>query len=115
MSNLRAPLDRLLQDNVKYEWSKECQQSFQKFKDILNSELLLTHYNPDLPIKIAADASGKGIGAYICHINSEKSEKVIEHASRTLTPAEKNYSQNDKESLGLAYTVKKFHNFTNFR
>ncbi|XP_037820141.1 uncharacterized protein K02A2.6-like [Lucilia sericata] len=110
MTNLRTPLDHLLQDNTKFKWSNECQQSFEKFKEILNSDLLLTHYNPDLPIKVAADASGKGIGAYICHIFPDNSEKVIEHASRTLTPAEKNYAQIEKEALGLVYAVEKFHN-----
>lgn len=69
---------------------------------------MLPYYNPELPIKVANDASGKGIGAYICHTYPDKSEKVIAHASRTLTTAEKNYSQNEKEGLALIFAVKKF-------
>ena len=111
MSKLRAPLDNLLKNGVSFQWTKACQDAFQKFKKILSSELVLTHYNPSLPIKVAADASNKGLGAFICHIYPDKSEKVIAHASRTLTPAEKNYSQIEKEGLGLIYAVKKFHRY----
>lgn len=111
MSKLRAPLDNLLKNDTKFEWTAACQKTFQRFKEILSSDLMLTHYNPDLPIKVAADASGKGLGAFICHIFPDKSEKVIAHASRTLTPAEKNYSQIEKEGLALIYAVKKFHRY----
>lgn len=72
---------------------------------------MLPYYNPELPIKVANDASGKGIGAYICHTYPDKSEKVIAHASRTLTTAEKNYSQNEKEGLALIFAVKKIHRY----
>ncbi|XP_055918537.1 uncharacterized protein K02A2.6-like [Eupeodes corollae] len=109
MREIRAPLDNLLRDNVEFVWSKECQQSFEKFKAILSSELLLTHYNPNLPIKVAADASNVGLGAYIAHTFPDGSEKVIMHAARSLAPAETRYSQIEKEAAAIIFAVKKFH------
>ncbi|XP_036319830.1 uncharacterized protein K02A2.6-like [Rhagoletis pomonella] len=93
MSSVRAPLDALLHDNMNFVWTSQCQQAFEKFKSILQSDLLLTHYNPDLPIKVAADASGKGIGAFICHIMPDSTERVIAHAACTLSSTEQKYSQ----------------------
>jgi hypothetical protein len=109
MRELRAPLDELLRKDVKWEWTENQQKAFDNAKKILLSDLLLTHYNPSLPIVVAADASKDGIGATISHIFPDKSEKVIEHASITFSPAQKNYSQIEKEALGLVFAVQKFH------
>ncbi|XP_017471605.1 PREDICTED: uncharacterized protein K02A2.6-like [Rhagoletis zephyria] len=111
MSKIKAPLDKLLHKNEKFIWNADCQKAFQEFKTILNSDLMLTHYNPSLPIKVAADASNKGIGAFICHVFPDGSEKVMQHASKTLTEAEQKYSQIEKEALALVFALKKFHRY----
>ena len=41
--------------------------------------------------------------------------KPIAHASRALLPAEKNYSQIEKEGLTITYAVKKFNRFIHGR
>ncbi|XP_054746789.1 uncharacterized protein K02A2.6-like [Anastrepha obliqua] len=75
------------------------------------TDLMLTHYNPNLPLKVATDASNRGIGAFICHVFPDGSEKVIQHASKALTDAEQKYSQIEKEALALVFALKKFHRF----
>jgi hypothetical protein len=111
MADRLAPLNALLQKEVAWNWSKACQSAFLETKKMLNSPLMLTHYNPDLPIVLAADASNYGIGAVIYHRFPDGSEKVIAHASKTLSSAEKNYGQIEKEALALVFGVKKFHQF----
>ena len=60
MHVLRAPLNELLKKENVFAWNKECQESFDKFKDLLCSELILSHYNLTLPIIVSADASQSG-------------------------------------------------------
>ncbi|XP_038106212.1 uncharacterized protein K02A2.6-like [Culex quinquefasciatus] len=67
MHQLRRPLDLLLKKDAKWAWSDDCQRSFERFKELLKSDLMLTHYNPTLDIIVAADASQTGIGATIRH------------------------------------------------
>ena len=115
MHSLRAPLNDLLKQNAKWNWTKQCQNSFDNFKEILCSNLLLTHYDPNQEIVVAADASNSGIGAVISHRFSNGTCKAVQHASRSLTPAESNYSQIEKEGLALVYAITKFHKMVSGR
>ena len=56
------------------------------------SSPVLTHYNPALPLKLAADASAYGVGAVISRTLPDGSEHPVAYASRTLSAAEKNYA-----------------------
>lgn len=69
---------------------------------------MLAKYDPMLPLVLACDASDKGIGACIFQISTDGKEQVIEYASRTLTKAEKNYSQIEKEGLSIIFGTQKF-------
>ncbi|CAH8568978.1 unnamed protein product [Schistosoma guineensis] len=109
LHRLRAPLNNLLQKNSRWNWSADCQASFEKIKQLLTSDLLLTHYDPSLPIVVASDASNYGVGAVISHIFPDGSGKAISHAARSLTTTERNYSQIEKEALSIIFAVKKFH------
>uniref|UniRef100_A0A915E612 Reverse transcriptase/retrotransposon-derived protein RNase H-like domain-containing protein n=1 Tax=Ditylenchus dipsaci TaxID=166011 RepID=A0A915E612_9BILA len=65
---------------------------FSQDQKVLASDLFLTHYDPNLPITVAADASNVGIGAVLLHRMPNGSLKAVVHASRTLSAAKKNYS-----------------------
>ena len=111
LASVVRPMYDLLHENKKWEWSAQCTESFKRAKDLLISPNVLVHYDPNLPIKLAADASSYGVGAVISHVMPDNSEKPIAFASHTLTKSERNYSQLEKEALGLIFGVKKFHTY----
>ncbi|KAL9961633.1 hypothetical protein ACROYT_G030616 [Oculina patagonica] len=103
MATLAHPLNRLLAQNIPWEWTKQCQEAFLKLKSILQSAPLLTHYNPKRPVRLAVDASSFGLGAVLSHVSENGEEKPIAFASRTLSSSEQNYSMIEKEALAIIF------------
>ena len=81
-------------------WSKECEISFLWAKEVLSSEQVLVHYDPQKPLILSVDVSPYGIGAVLSHLMEDGSERPVEFASRTLSSAERNYSQIEEGRAG---------------
>lgn len=111
LSTIVHPLNRLLQHSTQWQWSEECQQAFKEAKETLTSSHILVHYDPSLPLRLAADASAYGVGAVISHLMPDGAEHPIAYASRTLSQSERNYAQLEKEALALIFGIKKFHQY----
>ena len=111
LASIIQPLNDLLRKNKRWEWTDECLKAVNTAKQLLTTSKLLTHYNPELPVRLAADTSHYGLGAVISHVLPNGEERPIAFTSRSLSPSERNYSQIDKEALALIYGVQKFHNY----
>lgn len=110
LSTMTHPLRRLLCKGQRWFWTCECETAFLKLKVELQSDRIIVPYNPELPLVLTTDASPTGVGAILSHkIDGE--EKPIAYASRSLTSAEKNYSQLDREALGIMFGVTRFFNY----
>jgi hypothetical protein len=111
LSTELQPLYSLLRKDTKWAWSDECEQAFLRVKQLVGSDQVLTHYDPTLPMRVATDASPYGIGAILSHVMPNRDERPVVFASRTLQASEKNYSQIDKEALGIVFGIRKFHEY----
>ncbi len=80
-------------------------------KDLLSSDECLIHFDGTSPLTLACDASAYGLGAVLAHKMPNGDERPIAYVSRTLSSAERNYSQLEKEGLACIFGVKKFHNY----
>jgi hypothetical protein len=111
LSTLIHPLNKLLSHDTDWKWSKACQDAFTAAKKTITSSKVHVHYDPNRPIRLAADASAYGTGAVISHTMDDGSERPVAFALRTLLPSEKNYSHIEKEALSLMFGVCKFHTY----
>lgn len=106
LSEVSAPLRELLVLNVAWFWEEPQEESFKKLKQLASQTPVLGFYNPQEEITLQVDASSKGLGAVL----SQK-EKPIAYASRALTGSQQRYAQIEKETLAVAYGLKKFHQY----
>ena len=111
LSHHLAPLYDLLKKGNKWHWGKDQQTSFIKSKNLLTSDLLLVHFDPTKPLLMACDASPRGISAILSHVFSDGSERPIAYASRSLSAAERNYAQIDREALAIIFGTTRFHKY----
>ena len=107
-SAIAAPLHDLKKKEKSFIWTSRCEKAFAEFKRALIGPALLMHFDELLPIGVAADASQKGIGAVLFHVLPDNSERPIYYASRTLSSAERNYSQVEREALAIIFALKNF-------
>ena len=96
-----ASMTRLLQKNVKYEWSEKCQRSFDKLKAFLTEAPVHTQPTCGKEYVIFSDASLNGLG---CVLMQEG--KVVAYASRQLKTHEKNYPAYDLELAAIVFVLK---------
>ena len=99
------PLYSLLTKNHRWQWRDEHEEAFQAAKEALQADSLLTHYDTTKPLLLACDASEYGIGAVLSHTDGNQ-ERPVAYASRTLSSAEKHYSQLEKEALAIVCSKK---------
>ncbi len=100
------PFHNLLRKNVEFQWTGECQKSFEKVKDYLISEPILAVFDRSLPIHIYTDASIEGIGALLKQSQTNGMEKPVAYFSRKLNEAEKKKKAIYIECLAIKAVIK---------
>jgi hypothetical protein len=100
-SKIAKPMMKLLKKNKAFEWTAECQVSFEELRKHLTSTPVLVL--PDLMKKfdIYCDASHRGLG---CVLMQEG--QVVCYASRQLRKHEENYPTHDLELATVMHALK---------
>lgn len=105
--------------NVKKEWNVAHELAFQKIKATIAEQTLLSYPDEDEAYFIHTDASNYAIGGTLLQIELTKEKtadgkpiyKVIEHYSRGLIPAERNYSVTEREFLAIITCIEKWRHY----
>src|SRR6266540_4019663 len=111
LSKLSKLLRQLLKKDVKFSWGPKEQGIFEKLKKIHMEAPVLLFPNFEKPFVLCTDALLKGLGAVLEQEDEKKNLRPVAYASRSLTPAEKNYHTTDLEYLAIIWSVKHFHKY----
>ena len=103
-SSITDPLRQLLKQDSVWVWSHEHIGAVEELKQILSSQPVLKFFDPTKPVKLQVDASKGGLGACLL-----QDGHPVAYASRSLSSAEQNYAQIEKELTAVVFGCEKFH------
>ena len=113
-SDLARPLNALMRKNTKFEWTQQCQDSFELLKTSLMTDPILTYPDPNLPYVLFMDASKY---AWACVLMQEKTHTLEEKENKLLHPitymsglfrgSQLNWACLTKEGYAIYMSIKK--------
>lgn len=110
LSETAAPLPNLTRKGRSMtQWEEICDSAFSQLKEKLISLPIMRAPDWALSIRCHIDACQLAVGGTLTQV-SETGEHAIYFLKR-LSPAEENYSANDRELLGLIYFLQRFRCF----
>jgi len=124
LSTLVKPLRQLTSANAEFVWTPNHTDIFEKAKRIIKKDCALQYYRPEKSLYIESDASKIGLGAALLQIDPKiqteydteipptECLRPIAYGSKSLTTTEQNYSNIEREALGILHALQKFHHYT---
>jgi len=98
-----APLTDLCGQKRKFVWGPEQESAFQKMKDIMAQNTMLTYPQFNKPFIIYTDASERQLGGVVTQDN-----KPLGFFSKKLTDTQRRYPVTEQELLAITETLKYF-------
>ena len=117
LSTLSGPLKVLRRKEVVFKWTPKRLSTFEHLKSEFAGRRVLTHFDDKRDLVCATEVSEYGVGAVVFHkatfkvgsnIKAQMAEQVIIYASRTISAAERNYSQIKNEALAIIIGIIKY-------
>ena len=100
-SVVASPLTKLLRKGIKFEWTDNCQNSFEQLKGMLVEALVLTQPTSGKEYTLYSDPSGIDLGCVLI-----QDEKVVAYAFKQLKTHEQNYPTHDLELVVVVFPLK---------
>ncbi|GBM06797.1 Retrovirus-related Pol polyprotein from transposon 297 [Araneus ventricosus] len=109
-STIARPPHKLTEAKSNFNWTDECEKSFNSLKQALTSSPILTYPRTDKDFILDTDASNEGIGAVLSQ-NTGNEERVTAYFSKSLGKPERNYCVTRKELLAIVKSIEHFHHY----
>jgi hypothetical protein len=105
-SKIVHPITSLQRKDKKFQWTEECENSFQLLKQLLTSAPIFRITDPNMDFMVCTDACKEGLGGVLSNNGF-----VIGYESRKLKEHEKNYATHDFELAAIVHALRKWRHY----
>ncbi|XP_020220527.1 uncharacterized protein LOC109803389 [Cajanus cajan] len=109
MADKSRPIMSLLKKASKFQWTEECESSFQDFKTMLTAPPLLAKPNPQLEMIVYISVSDKAISTAL--VQEQTKQMSVYFISRVLQEVETRYQHLEKTVLALVHTARRLRHY----
>jgi hypothetical protein len=102
-SKIAHPITSLQRKGMKFQWTSDCERSFQHLKQLLTSPPILRIADPNEDFIVCTDACNEGIGGVL-----NQNGFMICYESRKLKEHEINYATHDLELAAIVHALRKW-------
>jgi hypothetical protein len=105
-SKIAHPITSLQRKEKKFQWTEECESSFQQLKQLLTSAPILKIADPNKDYIVCTDACKEGLGGVL-----SQEGFVICYESRKMKENERNYATHDLELATIVHALRKWKHY----
>ena len=88
-------------------WLEDHQRELEKVKQLLTSDMVVTHFDPELPVTVLTDPSRlHGLSYAVGHYVNGKL-KLVSCGSKSLMPTQQRYANIEPECLAVYFAIDK--------
>lgn len=107
-ASLAAPLTDLLKKDIKWCWTGNQDEAFNKIKEMLVDRPLLALYNPKAETQVHTDASKEGLAGILLQANCDGVFQPVSYFSRKTNSEERKLHSYDLETLAVVASLNRF-------
>jgi hypothetical protein len=105
-SKIAHPITSLQRKEKMFQWTEECENSFQRLKKLLTNAPILRIADPNMDSVLCTNACKEGLGGFL-----SQDGFVICYESRKLKEHEKNYVTHDLELVAIVHSLRKWRHY----
>ena len=105
-SSISRPLEELTGKNSRFQWNDARQQAFESLRAALLCAPVLRLADVEKKFRVVTDASDIALAGVLLQEGENNSWCPVAYTSRKLTPAERNYTAAERETLAVIHALK---------
>jgi len=109
-ATIAEPLTKLARKNVRFEWTDEAQEAFDKLKRTLQETTTMSFPHPDKPCILDTDAFDVAIGSVLSQV-IDGTERPIAFCSCIMSTTQRNYCSTRRELLAVIAALQHFRHY----